>query len=126
MTTENQAADQTSTAFTHTPSSEPASAPTAGEPGAESSHMDFNTFIISLGTSALFHLGVSLPSGEPGEVNLPLAQNAIDTLAMLEVKTKGNLNHDEGLLLGTLLYDLRMRFIQTVREHPAAAGSQNG
>lgn len=89
--------------------------------GAETT-IDFNTFIISLGTSALFHMGVSLPDGEPGQVNLPLAQNAIDTLAMLESKTKGNLTHDEGLLLSTLLYDLRMRFVQVKREHPASVG----
>jgi hypothetical protein len=32
---------------------------------------------------------------------------------MLESKTKGNLSEDEGRLLTSILYDLRIRFVQT-------------
>lgn len=78
--------------------------------------VDFTTFILGMGTSALFHLGAPLPSGERGDMNLPLAHNAIDTLAMLQLKTKGNLTVDEAQLLDTLLYDLRLRFVQAKRK----------
>lgn len=78
--------------------------------------VDFTTFILGMGTSALYHLGAPLPSGERGSLNLALAHNAIDTLAMLEIKTSGNLTVDEAQLLETLLYDLRLRFVQASRK----------
>jgi hypothetical protein len=43
---------------------------------------------------------------------LPIAKQIIDTLGMLEEKTKGNLDQDEERLLKAVLYDLRMRYIQ--------------
>ena len=43
---------------------------------------------------------------------LPLARQAIDLIAMLEDKTKGNLSGDEERLIGQILFDLRMRFVE--------------
>jgi hypothetical protein len=79
--------------------------------------IDFSTFVLSLGTSALFHMGlVEDPgSGERPEPDLPLARQTIDTLAMLELKTRGNLEQGEAHLLESLLYDLRMRFVEASR-----------
>ena len=64
--------------------------------------------------SALFHLGLveDPESGEPGAKNLPLARQTIDTLEMLQAKTRGNLDDDEGKLLETVLYELRMGFVK--------------
>jgi hypothetical protein len=45
-------------------------------------------------------------------VDLPIAKQIIDTLGMLQEKTKGNLDPDEERLLKSVLYDLRMRYIQ--------------
>ena len=78
--------------------------------------IDFATFAISLGTSALFHMGLvpDPSSGErTGSKNLPLARQTIDTLEMLEAKTRGNLNAEETKLLESLLYEIRMRFVET-------------
>jgi len=71
------------------------------------------TFIFSLSSSALVHLG-EIPEPETNEsrVDLPVAKQIIDTLGMLEEKTKGNLDQDEERLLNAVLYDLRMRFVQ--------------
>ena len=73
----------------------------------------FATFILSLNTSALVHLG-ELP--EPGKTepqeDLALARHAIDTIAMLKEKTKGNLSKDEEALVDNILFDLRMKFVQ--------------
>jgi hypothetical protein len=79
--------------------------------------ISFTTFVLSLSTAALQHLGVSAAGEEQEkpEVNLPAAQQTIDILEMLEEKTKGNLTDEEGQLLGTLLYDLRMRFVEASR-----------
>jgi hypothetical protein len=82
--------------------------------------IDFSTFALSLGASALMHLGLAPdPSGSEGqaaEVNLPLARQAIDTLEMIEEKTRGNLDEDEAKLLQSLLYELRMDFVRVEKE----------
>jgi hypothetical protein len=78
---------------------------------------DFAAIVLSFASSALFHLGlVADPStGEPGEKNLPLAQHSIDLLALLEVKTRGNLTDDETTLIASLLTELRVRYVESSR-----------
>jgi hypothetical protein len=72
----------------------------------------FTAFVMSLNTSALYHLGeISDPvSGEKNQ-DLVLAKHTIDTLRLLEDKTKGNLNGEEQDLLRHMLYDLKMRYV---------------
>jgi len=71
------------------------------------------TFIFSLSSSALVHLGeIPEPETNRSMVDLPIAKQIIDTLGMLQEKTKGNLDPDEERLLKSVLYDLRMRYIQ--------------
>lgn len=74
----------------------------------------FATFVLSLSTSVLMHLGlVQAEEGEaPGEPNLPLAKHSIDILEMIREKTQGNLDPDEARLLEGVLHDLRMRFVE--------------
>lgn len=75
--------------------------------------VSFITFILSLNTTALFHLG-DLVHPETGRknVDLDLAKHTIDTLAMLAEKTGGNLDEQENELLTKILYELKMRFIK--------------
>jgi hypothetical protein len=83
--------------------------------------LDFSTFVLSLATSALYHLRLA-PDPESGalpELDLPLARQTIETLAMLQEKTRGNLDEEERKLLESLLYEVRMRFVEVGR----AAGS---
>ena len=56
----------------------------------------FQAFILSLNTSALFHLG-EIPDPANGErkKDLAMAKHTIDTMVMLRDKTKGNLEDDE-------------------------------
>ncbi|NOQ46610.1 MAG: DUF1844 domain-containing protein [Desulfobulbaceae bacterium] len=74
----------------------------------------FVSLILSLNTSALFHLG-ELPHPETGKkvLDLELAKHTIDTLAMLAERTKGNLDADENELLTRVLYELKMHFVQS-------------
>ena len=44
--------------------------------------------------------------------NMELARHNIDILGVLQDKTKGNLDDEESKLLETVLYDLRMKFIE--------------
>jgi len=89
------------------------------KPGGEGAlpAIDFSTFILSLSTSALFHLGLipDAQSGKPGERNLPLARQTIDILEILETKTRGNLDPEEAKLLESLLFEIRMRFVEANR-----------
>ena len=77
----------------------------------------FMAFIMSLNTSAMFHLG-DIADPETGEklIDLSLARHAIDTLVLLQEKTKGNLDGDEGEMLKNILYDVKMRFVQVVKD----------
>jgi len=76
--------------------------------------IDFATFVLSLSTSALFHLGLlkDPETGQAGEPNLPLARQTVDTLELLQEKTRGNLTPEEEKLLQGLLTDVRMRVVQ--------------
>ncbi|HMA84147.1 MAG TPA: DUF1844 domain-containing protein [Desulfosalsimonadaceae bacterium] len=75
--------------------------------------INFSTFILSLNSSALVHLGLeSDPSTGTREANLPLAKQTIDILAMLEEKTGGNLTNDEQRLLTNIVYELRLMYVK--------------
>ena len=54
-----------------------------------------------------------LLAGEAAEPNLPLARQTIDSLEMLETKTRGNLDEDEAKLIQSVLYELHMEFVDT-------------
>jgi Domain of unknown function (DUF1844) len=86
--------------------------PTEPEPGTLPG-IDFSTLVLSLATSAMVHMGfVAETEGGPVEKNLPLAHQTIDTLEMLQQKTRGNLSDDETKLLQSVLYELRMGYVK--------------
>ncbi len=77
----------------------------------------FPAFVMSLNTSALFHLGeIADPATGKRVVDLDIAKHAIDTLALIQNKTKGNLEKDEDELLKNILYDIKLRFVQAVKK----------
>ena len=75
----------------------------------------FSAFVMSLNTSALFHLGeISDPVTGEKQQDLVLVKHTIETLRLLEDKTKGNLTDDEQGILKNALYDLKMRYVAKV------------
>ncbi len=78
--------------------------------------IDFSTFVLSFGTSALYQLGEIGDSESktegPVEPNLTIARQTIDTLEMLQDKTRGNLTDTESKLVESILYELHMRFVE--------------
>jgi hypothetical protein len=67
------------------------------------------------GLAGQAHVGLGLrpdPISKKSAKDLPTARQAIDLLAMLEEKTKGNLTPDESRLLGAVLADLRLAFVR--------------
>ena len=74
--------------------------------------VDFSTHILSLASSALIALGkMPAPDSIAQPLDLETARALIDVLAMLETKTKGNLDEAEAKLLASLIYDLRVAYV---------------
>ena len=74
--------------------------------------IDFSTFIMSLTSSAFYHLGdIADPETGKTETNLPAVQQTIDMLIMLREKTQNNLTEEEAKLLEQLVYELQMKFV---------------
>lgn len=79
--------------------------------------VDFSTFILSLSTSVLLHLG-EIPDQQTKKAakNLELARHTIDIIDMLKQKAKGNLTEAEAMLIDNILYDLRMRYVNMAKQ----------
>ena len=74
--------------------------------------MDFSMFVLSLGSSVMVNLGqVAGPDAEEPKKDLAAAKQIIDILSILEEKTRGNLDDSEQKLLTSLLYDLRVQYV---------------
>jgi hypothetical protein len=77
----------------------------------------FPAFVMSLSTSALYHLGeIADPATGKKIVDPDLARHAIDTLVLIQSKTKGNLSKEEDELLKNILYDIKLRFVKVVKK----------
>ena len=88
--------------------------PDASETPFDPTFLAFFGFVLALAHTAAFHfVDVADPgSGQAGTVNLAAAQQIIDILALLELKTRGNLTAEERQLLEQLVYELRMRYVE--------------
>ena len=78
--------------------------------------VNFSSLIFSLSSSALLHFGqiVDPQTGEKKE-DLALAKHSIDTIAMLQEKTKGNLSDEEEKFLENILTDLRWQYVKAAK-----------
>lgn len=86
--------------------------PEAGDGDAQNPPPASFTVLVSM----LFSQAMSLLGQLPGpdgktEVNKPFAKHTIDTLEVLEEKTKGNLDDEEKQVLNEALHVLRMAFV---------------
>ena len=79
--------------------------------------IDFSTFVISLSTQVLMHLGeIANPASGKVEADISVAKQMIDILGMLCEKTRGNLNANEAQLMEGILFDLRMKYVEAVKK----------
>lgn len=75
--------------------------------------LSFSAFVLGLASTALIHLGVhEHPELGTVTVDLTLARQSIDVLAMLRDKTRGNLSAEEEQLFASILSDLQLRFVE--------------
>ena len=76
--------------------------------------MTFERFAASLYMTALLQLGMAAPEGEQPRVDIMGARQTIDTIALLQEKTKGNLTAAEKNMLQQALYELRMAWVEVM------------
>ena len=86
------------------------------QPGSQEEYfpdVTFSSFILSLSTTVMYHLGdFPDPTTKKANKNLAAAKQTIDMLNMLKDKTVGNLDTDEKQLLEGMLYELMMRYVK--------------
>jgi hypothetical protein len=77
---------------------------------------DFSFFVTTLSIQASVFLGIlPNPVSNQQEQNLDQAKFIIDTLVMIQEKTKNNLNAEEDKLLENMLYELRMQYAEKAK-----------
>ncbi len=83
----------------------------------ESGEGEFATLVLMFGTAAMIHLGAA-PDPVSGETKADLAEakRMIDLLEVLKTKTAGNLTVGESAMMDDLLFDLRMRYLEAVKQ----------
>ena len=91
---------------------------------AQDFEITFEKFTASLYMTALMQLGLAAPQGTKPEVDLIGARQTIDTLSLLQEKTKGNLTPAEDNMLRNCLYELRMAYLEVTNliTHPPQGG----
>lgn len=107
----------------HAPSSPPAAPLSTERPAVSEAHADqpleitLSTFLMSLSTQALLCLGeIPNPVTGDNETDLNAVRELIDIISMLQEKTRGNLDAAEARLFETVLFDLRLRFVEKARK----------
>lgn len=99
------------------PPPEQAGPASPGLEGEAAYPVTFSSFLLSLATSALIHLGQEAnPATGERSVELPSARQVIDLIALLEEKTKGNLTKEEESLLSQILFTLRMKYVEVEKK----------
>src|SRR5215470_16663231 len=86
--------------------------------------MTFERLIESFYMTALIQLGALRQEGEPPAVDIMGARQTIDSLTILQEKTKGNLTEREQHLLQNILFELRMAWIEIT--NAIATGATGG
>lgn len=108
---ENQEVGGESNASADEKKSEPADA--MSEPDTKAPPVDFSTFLLSLYSTAVYHMGgYQDPVSGKTSLNLEVAKQNIDIMEILESKTRGNLTEEESRLMSHSLHDLRMKYVE--------------
>jgi hypothetical protein len=82
-----------------------------------SNEITYSSFILSLSTSALVHLGVTEnPISKSKEEDLVVAKQEIHLIEILKEKTKNNLNEEESRLMDDVLFHLRMVYVEKTKK----------
>ena len=76
----------------------------------------FGSLVQSVMTQIYYYLGELASSTGQGGIDLDLAKHHLDSLTMLEEKTKNNLTPEEQNFLDMALYETRTRFVSVASQ----------
>ena len=86
----------------------------------------FARLVMMLDAAAMQYLGkVKNPLTDKVERDLPAAQGMIDTLDMIENRTRGNLSQEESRMIAQILQELRLNYVDEAQK-PDPAPAQDG
>jgi hypothetical protein len=97
----------------------------AGQAGEGPIEMTFEAVVQSFSLSALVQLGLYPPGTDTRRIDIIGARQTIDSLEVLQEKTKGNLTDSEKIMLQDVLFQLRMHFIE-VTNYVAKSATKPG
>ena len=99
----------------------------ATNPGApHEGPITFDRVIQSLYVTAIVQLGLNTPAGQQMRVDLMGARHTIDMLGVLGEKTRGNLTPEEEKLMQSVLFELRMSFLEMTQAIAQSAQAKAG
>jgi hypothetical protein len=87
---------------------------------------NFDRLVQSFYFTAIVQLGLNTPQGQQVRVDLLGAKQTVDLLGVLAEKTKGNLTPEEDKLLQSVLFELRMAFLEMTQALAQSAQAQAG
>ena len=101
-----------------------------GGHSAKDLEMTFERFMASLYMTAMLQLGLMQEQGGQPRLDLIGARQTIDTLSLMQDKTKGNLTRAEETFLQNCLYELRMAYVEVTNAlsrppNPSASAAGN-
>jgi hypothetical protein len=116
-TEETEKSEKTEAKATPQPESSSSDQPRTERDPSPQVEISFASFVLGLSTQALMYMGEMPPApGQPALTDLSAAQQMIEVLAMLQQKTKGNLDAGEAAMLENALFDLRMRYVELAKK----------
>lgn len=77
--------------------------------------MTFEKLVLSLYMTAMMQMGMVRDENTPPRPDIVSARQTIDTIALLNEKTKGNLTERESHMLQNCLFELRMAFLEIMK-----------
>lgn len=100
--------------------------PESGEEEIQGSQIppaSFSMLVTTLASQAAVGLGQpATPEQQQGQVDLGFAKHMVDTLEVLEEKTRGNLTTEEANMLTSILYQLRMAYVSVKNQVEQQSG----
>ena len=87
----------------------------AKRPPASEMEMTFEKLVLSLYMTAMMQMGMVREEGTPPQPDIVSARQTIDTISLLQDKTKGNLTERESHMLQNCLFELRMAFLEIMK-----------
>ena len=97
------------------PALQPAPAPPPPSERLAAREITFAGLLQDLYATGMMQLGAELQPGQPPQLDLEGARETIDLISLLQQKTHANLDAQEEGLMKTVLYELRLAYVEVQR-----------